>query len=107
MISSPKTMLTVVWNPDGFHVIKVLPRGWKLTSQYYIDNILSEICALHIAGDRNKLVIHADNVRPHVSTRVKEYMEEDGLRTAPHPPYFPDLAPSDFFLFCYVKRVFQ
>jgi hypothetical protein len=67
MISGPKTMRTVVWNPHGFHVIKVLPRGCKWISQYYIDNIPPEICALHIGGDRNKFVIHADNVRPHVS----------------------------------------
>jgi histone-lysine N-methyltransferase SETMAR len=106
-IESPKTMLTVVWNPHGFHVIKVLPRGCKWTSQYYIDNIRPEICALHIAGDRNKLVIHVDNVRPYVSTRIKQNMEEQGLRTAPHPSYSPDLAPSDFLLFGYVKRTVQ
>jgi histone-lysine N-methyltransferase SETMAR len=100
-------MLTVVWNPHGFHVIKVLPRGCKWTSQYHIDNILPEICALHIAGDRRKIVIHADNASPHVSTRVKQYMEERGLRTAPYPPYSPDLASSDFFLFGYVKRALQ
>jgi hypothetical protein len=34
-------------------------------------------------------------------------MEEHGLRMAPHPPYSPDLAPSDFFLFGYVKRALQ
>jgi histone-lysine N-methyltransferase SETMAR len=100
-------MLTVVWNPHGFPVIKVLPRGCKWTSQYYIDNILPEICALHIAGGRNKFIMHADNVRPHVSTRVKQEMEKHGLRAAPHPPYFPDRAPSDFFLFDYVERALQ
>jgi hypothetical protein len=26
------------------------------------------------------------------------------MKHAPHPPYSPDLAPSDFFLFAYVKR---
>jgi hypothetical protein len=25
------------------------------------------------------------------------------MKQAPHPPYSPDLAPSDFFLFDYVK----
>jgi histone-lysine N-methyltransferase SETMAR len=25
------------------------------------------------------------------------------MKQAPHPPYSPDLAPSDFFLFGYVK----
>jgi bifunctional pyridoxal-dependent enzyme with beta-cystathionase and maltose regulon repressor activities len=97
-------MLTVVWNPHRFHGIKVPLRGCKWTSQYDINNILPEICTLHIAGDRRKSVIHADNVRPHVSTRVKQYTEEHGLRTAPHPPYSPDLAPGNFFLSDDVKR---
>jgi transposase len=52
-------------------------------------------------------MIHANKARPHLSTRLKRYMEEHGLRTAPDPPYCPDLAPSDFFLFGYVKRVLQ
>jgi hypothetical protein len=26
------------------------------------------------------------------------------MKQAPHPPYSPDLAPSDFFLFGYVER---
>jgi hypothetical protein len=26
------------------------------------------------------------------------------MRSAPHPPYSPDLAPSDFYLFGYIKR---
>ena len=107
MISSAKTMLTVVWNPHGFHVVKVLPKGCKWTSQYYIENILPEICALRVAGDRRRLVVHADNARPHVSRKVKEYLEGQSLRTAPHPPYSPDLAPSDFFLFGDVKRMLQ
>jgi hypothetical protein len=103
-IDSPKTMLTVVWNPHGFHVIKALPIGCKWTSRYHIDNSLPEICALHIAGDRRKLVIHADNATPQVSTRVKLSREEHGLRMALHPPYSRDLAPSDFFLFVYVRE---
>jgi hypothetical protein len=33
---SPKSMLTVVWNPIGFHVLKALPKGHKFNAQYYI-----------------------------------------------------------------------
>jgi hypothetical protein len=28
-ISSPKAMLTVVWNPHGFHLVSLLPEGQK------------------------------------------------------------------------------
>jgi transposase len=51
--------------------------------------------------------VHADNSGRHVSTKVKQSMKDHSLRTAPHPPYSPDLAPSDFFLFGYVKRALQ
>jgi hypothetical protein len=100
-------MLVVAWNPHELHVINVRPRGCKWTSQYSIDNILPEICALHSAGDRRKLGIHGDNARPHVSTRIRQDTEERSLRTALHPPYSSDLAPSDFFLFGCIKRALQ
>jgi hypothetical protein len=90
LISGPKTMLTVVWNPHGFHLVSLLPKGQNWTSQYYIDHILPEICALRDARARRKLVVHADNARPHVAKRVKEYLEDNNLKSAPHPPYPPD-----------------
>ena len=31
-------------------------------------------------------------------------MQLSVFQRAPHPPYSPDLAPSDFFLFGYVKE---
>jgi hypothetical protein len=33
-----------------------------------------------------------------------DYIVHNSMKRAPHPPYSPDLAPSDFFLFGYVKR---
>jgi hypothetical protein len=31
-VQSPKLMLTVVWNPIGFHVLKALPKGRKFNT---------------------------------------------------------------------------
>jgi hypothetical protein len=31
-------------------------------------------------------------------------MEQNGMKRVPHPPYSPDLALSDFYLFGHVKR---
>jgi hypothetical protein len=36
IVQSPKFMLTVVWNPIGFHVLKALLNGRKFNAQYYI-----------------------------------------------------------------------
>jgi hypothetical protein len=33
-VQSPKFMLTVVWNPIEFHVLKGLPKGRKFNAQY-------------------------------------------------------------------------
>jgi hypothetical protein len=83
-------MLTVVWNLHGFHWVSLLPKGQEWTSQYYIDHILPKICALRDATDRRKLVVHTDDARPHVAKRIKQYLEDNGLKSAPHPPYSPD-----------------
>jgi hypothetical protein len=34
----------------------------------------------------------------------RDYIGLNQMKQAPHPPYSPDLAPSDCFLFGYVKR---
>jgi histone-lysine N-methyltransferase SETMAR len=36
-----------------------------------------------------------------------KFCRENRLEMAPHPPYSPDLAPSDFVLFGYVKYVIE
>jgi hypothetical protein len=41
-VSSPQMMLTVVWNPHGFHLIDVLPKGSKFHAGHYISHIPSD-----------------------------------------------------------------
>jgi hypothetical protein len=42
-VQSPKFMLTVVWNPIRFHVLKALPKGRKFNAQYYTNDTLVAI----------------------------------------------------------------
>jgi transposase len=42
--------------------------------------------------------------RPHNAKVSTDFIALNRMKHAPHPPYSPDLAPSDFFLFVYVKR---
>ncbi|CAG9567641.1 unnamed protein product [Danaus chrysippus] len=45
-------------------------------------------------------MFHAhDNARPHVAKVVKTYLETLKWEVLPHPPYSPDVAPSDSHLF--------
>ena len=42
---------------------------------------------------------HEDNAPVHNSFLVTDYLTKMGIKTVPHPPYCPDLAPCDFWLF--------
>ena len=42
---------------------------------------------------------HQDNAPVHNSILVTDYLTKMGIKTVPHHPYSPDLAPCDFWLF--------
>ncbi len=48
---------------------------------------------------RSRPCLHHDNAAPYTAKMTKETLESFGFRALPHPPYSPDLAPSDFHLF--------
>ena len=55
------------------------------------------------SGAKN-LKFHHDNARPHVHETVVEFLKEEKFTIMEHPPYSPDLAPCDFWLFDYIKQ---
>jgi histone-lysine N-methyltransferase SETMAR len=97
-------MAMIAWNPLGFPLIVALPKGRIFNAEHYRDNILAALTQLQPEDDGRKLAVHADNERAHTAQKCRTFCEENGLRPAPHPPYSPDLAASDFFLFAYVKE---
>jgi hypothetical protein len=107
MIRSPKRMLTLVCNPSEFHLVSVLFKGQTCMSQYYINNILFEICALRDEKDQRRLVVHVNNAKWQGAKIVKHYMEDHNMRIAPHSAYSPDLTPSDFFLFDQIQKTLR
>ena len=46
-----------------------------------------------------KVILQHENARPHVAKPVKTYLETLKWEVLPHPPYFPDIALSDYYLF--------
>ena len=47
---------------------------------------------------------HQDNAPVHNSILVTNYLSKIGIKTVPHPPCSPDLAPCDFWLFSKLKE---
>jgi transposase len=48
--------------------------------------------------------LHVDNAKPHTFKMSKEKIEELCFILVPQPPYSPELAPCNFFLFGYLKH---
>jgi hypothetical protein len=85
-------------------LIVALPKGRTFNAEYYRDNSLAALTQFQPEDDGRKLVVHAHNARAHNAQNRRSFCKASGLRLAPHPPYSPDLTPSDFFLFGYVKE---
>jgi hypothetical protein len=105
--SIEKFMLTVVRSPRGFDLNKVLEKGRKFNAGHYgAERLepLSQWYSIETAGNERKLLVHADNARPHTAKLSTQYFNENQMKSAARPPYSSDLASSDFSLFGYVKR---
>ena len=105
-ISAKKSMVIVFWNHTGALLVSVLEKG---------ENFNSAVGQLHkldaAVRERGRpkmglkgMRLHWDNARPHFSKLTRAAIDGLGLSVLPHPPYSPDLAPSDFFLFGYLKE---
>jgi hypothetical protein len=68
-------MLTIVWNPLRFHLIKVLEKGRKFNAGYYIAQILEPLSqwrSIEAGGNKRKLLVHADNAHLHTAKLSNE-----------------------------------
>ena len=80
-----------------------VPTGQTVNKEYYVQ-VLREFRkrfhqkrpALFKSGQWH---FHQDNTPVHNSILVTDYLTRMGIKTVPHPPYSPDLAPCDFCLF--------
>jgi len=50
-------------------------------------------------------ILHHDNATTHTSNLVQQFSAKHGTAQLQQPPYSPDLAPCDFFLFPRLKKV--
>jgi hypothetical protein len=105
--TTPETPRHIIQDPLRFHLLDTLPKDNIFDVEYYCVNILTELLPLRSQVDGRRLVIHADNARPHITRKYRAFCEENRLRLAVHSPYSPDLARSDFFLLGHIKHCLQ
>jgi histone-lysine N-methyltransferase SETMAR len=48
---------------------------------------------------KKTVILQHDNARPHTARLALQTIRKNGCELLSHPPYSPDLAPSDYHLF--------
>ena len=101
--STLKLLMIPFFDSTGMIYMYWVPTGQTVNKEYY-DKVVREFRkrfrrkrpALFKSGQWH---FHQDNAPIHNSILVTDYLTKMGIKTIPHPPYSPDLALCDFWLF--------
>lgn len=102
-----KAMLIVFFDIRGVVMVEWVPEGQTVNQHYYIE-VLTRLRE-RVRKKRpdlwksNTWMLHQDNAPAHTALSVKKFLADKRIPVLEHPPYSPDLAPCDFFLFPKVK----
>ena len=101
-------MFCIFFSAEGVVARIVVPKGITVTGSFYAEKVLPEVFSkFKEMTERNTVrdvMLHHDNAAPHAAEVVTKYLKRERVDILPHPPYSPDLAPCDFFLFPKIKK---
>lgn len=104
--SKVKSMLIAFFDRRGIVHKEFVPPGQIVNARFYVE-VLTRL-RNRITRVRPDLVgkwkLHHDNAPCHGAWIVRDLLAKFGVSTLSHPPYSPDVAPPDFFLFPRIKR---
>ncbi|GBP61905.1 Mariner Mos1 transposase [Eumeta japonica] len=95
------------WDSEGVLLIDYLPKGTTMNGQYYA-NLLAQAREAVVQKRCGKLsrgvLFLQDNASVHTARVSRQVLKDTSFSEIDHPPYSPDLAPSDYFLFSNLKK---
>jgi len=96
-------MCTVFWVRKGVLLVDFLPQGSTINTGVYCDTLkkLRRASQNRRRGMFSRGVVMIHDACPHTATAMQNLMTF-GWEQFNHPPYSPDLAPSDFHLFLHL-----
>lgn len=98
-----KILLSVWWDIKGIIYHELLDDNQTITAEVYCQQLrrLKEVLQKKRPSliNRKGVILQHDNAKPHTARITKNLLEEFGWEIMLHPPYSPDLAPTDFHLF--------
>ena len=101
--STHKLLMIPFFNSTDMIYMHWVPTGQTVNKEYYVE-VLREF-RKRFLGKRPALFkssqwhFHQDNAPVHNSILVTDYLTKMDIKTVPHPPYSPALAPCDFWSF--------
>ena len=101
---STKVLYAIFFSGEGVAIKVPVKKGKSITGKYYKDVVLKKYYQKRHPTTGFKYVhfLH-DNAPAHTSAIVTAFLKKEKVTVLPHPPYSPDLAPCDFFLFPKLK----
>lgn len=105
-----KVLASVFWDADGIIFVDYLEHGRTITADYYIglmDRLDAVLREKRKRTQRKNILFLHDNAPAHKAHKSMTKLEQLGYELVLYPPYSPDLAPSDYYLFPNMKRMLQ
>ena len=102
-----KVMAPVFWDAHSILFIDYLEKGIPINSDYYmelLDRLNAEIKKKRPHMQKKKVLFHQDDAPCHKSMKTIVWLKELSFELLPHPPYSPDMSPSDYWLFANLKK---
>lgn len=100
-----KRMVASFFRKNGHVATVPLEDRKTVNSDWYTTICLPKVFEeLRVTSRKRKIVLHHDNASSHTSALTRAYLENEKIDLMDHPPYSPDLAPCDFYLFPNVKK---
>ncbi|KAI6649950.1 Transposase [Oopsacas minuta] len=101
-------MYCIFFDAHGPVAQVIIPKGQTATGSFYTSNCLGAVEESLLkrrkrTGAKELRLLH-DNSHPHKTKQVKENILRKGMIELEYPPYSPDLAPCDFYLFPKLKE---
>lgn len=100
--SQIKTMLIVFFDVNGIVHREFVPQGQTVNSIFYLSVLKRLKARIHRVRPelvKNGWILHHDNAPVHTASIVTKYLALKNITVLSQPPYSPDLAPCDYFLF--------
>jgi len=85
-------MATIFWDSKGVLYVNFLTQRRTINAEYYPASAIRN----RRKRAQTSVSFLQDDVRPHVAARTMDTIQKLKWNFIPHPPYSPDLTPSDY-----------